>query len=61
MPKTPFLTKLGQDTRGTSAVEYGLILALIVIAMLVGLTNLSSQSNGVWGGFTGKITAVMPS
>ena len=59
MPKMTFLLKLAQDDRGTSAVEYGLILSLIVIALLAGLTNLGSQTNGVWGGFTGKASTAM--
>lgn len=41
-------TKLKRDERGATAVEYGLILALIVLAMLTALTGLASKSVAMW-------------
>lgn len=37
------------NRRGATAVEYGLIAALIVIAMMGGLRTLGGGANGMWG------------
>jgi pilus assembly protein Flp/PilA len=37
------------DQRGATAIEYGLIAALIVIAMMSGLSKLGGGANGMWG------------
>ncbi len=37
-----------RDRRGASAVEYGLIIALVVIAMFAGLRNTANATTGVW-------------
>jgi pilus assembly protein Flp/PilA len=42
------LRKLGVDTRGATAIEYGLIAALIAIACVGGLKSLGGGSNGMW-------------
>ena len=49
--------RLRSDQRGATAVEYGLIAALIVIAMLTGLSALGGGSNGMWTTLKTKITA----
>lgn len=41
-------TRLGQDERGVSAVEYGLICALIVLAMVAALAQVASASTSLW-------------
>jgi len=41
--------KLGADQRGATAIEYGLIAALIVIAMMSGLESLGGGVGGMWG------------
>ena len=38
-----------RDQRGATAIEYGLIAALIVIAMMGGLSTLGGGANGMWG------------
>jgi pilus assembly protein Flp/PilA len=43
------LRKLRVDTRGATAIEYGLIAALIIIAMMGGLQALGGGTNGLWG------------
>lgn len=43
------LRMLGRDRRGATATEYGLIAALIVIAMMGGLRTLGGGANGMWG------------
>ena len=39
---------LRADDRGATAVEYGLIAALIVVAMVGGLSALGGGTNGMW-------------
>jgi pilus assembly protein Flp/PilA len=53
------LRTLGADQRGATAIEYGLICALIIIAMMGGLEALGGGANGMWGRVLAKITAVM--
>jgi pilus assembly protein Flp/PilA len=43
------LRKLCGDARGATAIEYGLICALIIIAMMGGLQALGGGTNGMWG------------
>ena len=43
------LRKLCADRRGATAIEYGLIIALIALAMMGGLSKLGGGSNGMWG------------
>ncbi len=42
------LRMLGADKRGATAIEYGLICALIVIAMMGGLQALGGGTGGMW-------------
>ena len=44
-----YLRTLRADDRGATAIEYGLIAALIVVAMIGGLKTLGGGSNGMWG------------
>ncbi|MCP8891073.1 Flp family type IVb pilin [Sphingomonas faeni] len=37
-----------RESRGATAVEYGLILAFVVIAMIVGLTGLAGSTTRMW-------------
>ncbi len=41
-------SKLIKDERGASAVEYGLIAALIVIAMIAGLVQVATATTSMW-------------
>lgn len=43
-----FLRTLRADTQGATAIEYGLIAALIVVAMIGGLKALGGGSGGMW-------------
>jgi pilus assembly protein Flp/PilA len=40
---------LGADQRGATAIEYGLIAALIIVAMIAGLQGLGGASGAMWG------------
>ena len=48
MSKTTFLTRLFQDEHGATAVEYGLICAMIVIAMLTALNGVANETIKMW-------------
>ena len=48
-----------RDVRGTTAIEYGLIAALVAIGMLVGLQALGAGNNSSWGNTSDKITGAM--
>lgn len=43
------LSKLLHCRRGATAVEYGLIVSLIVIAMLASLQLVANQNTAIWG------------
>ena len=43
-----FLRVLGANKRGATAIEYGLIAALIVVAMMGGLKTLGGGAGGMW-------------
>lgn len=47
------------DQGGATAIEYGLIAALIVIAMMAGLSKLGGGANGMWGKVGNEVTNVM--
>lgn len=53
------LRRLGADARGATAIEYGLICALIVIAMMGGLSALGGGANGMWGKLSANVTTAM--
>ena len=40
---------LGADQRGATAIEYGLICALIAVAAIGGMQSLGGGSAGMWG------------
>lgn len=37
-----------RDSRGATAVEYGLILTLIVVAMIASLTSVATKTTDMW-------------
>ena len=43
-----FLKRLGRDERGATAVEYGLILGLIFLAMLGALSAFGQEAIAMW-------------
>ena len=49
------LTKLNRDERGATAIEYGLIAALVALIIIAGLNALSTGLNGL---FTRVATAL---
>jgi pilus assembly protein Flp/PilA len=47
--------RLLADDTGATAIEYGLICALIVIAMIAGLNALGGGSGGMWSVVSQKV------
>lgn len=43
------LRLLGADARGATAIEYGLICALIAVAAIGGMQSLGGGVGGMWG------------
>ncbi|MEO6112827.1 MAG: Flp family type IVb pilin [Sphingomicrobium sp.] len=51
--------KLRSDRRGATAIEYGLIVALIAVAVVGAMKNLGGGSNGMWGKLDNKVAESM--
>ena len=51
--------KLYADKRGATAIEYGLIAALIVVAMMGGLSALGGGATGMWGKLSNTVSTNM--
>lgn len=51
-----FLRHLLATQRGATAVEYGLIVAMIVIAMIGSLGYLGEQTSGMWSNISNEVT-----
>ncbi len=49
------LSSLKSDVKGATAVEYGLIIALIVLAMIVAFSNVATKTNNMWNNVTDKV------
>lgn len=53
------LRMLRRDNRGATAIEYGLIAALIVVAMMGGLRAMGGGAGGMWSGIDSDLQNVM--
>jgi pilus assembly protein Flp/PilA len=53
------ITWFARDNRGTTAIEYGLIVALVAIGFLAGLKALGDGNSASWGATSNKITGAM--
>ncbi len=51
------LTILCRDDRGATALEYGLILCLIVVVMVVGMTALGHETVGQWNFVSSQVAS----
>ena len=49
------LIKLIGNMRGATAVEYGLILALIFLAMVVGVVAVGTSTSNLWGNVSNQV------
>ena len=53
------MRRLRSDKRGGTAIEYGLIVALIAVAAIGGMSSLGGGSNGMWGKLDNKVADSM--
>ena len=51
--------KLRSDKRGATAIEYGLIAALIAVAAMSGMKALGGGANGMWGRLDNRVADAM--
>ena len=58
MELSKLLKRIGNDNSGATAVEYGLIAALIVIAMLGALNSVASETISMWDKVTNEVSSV---
>lgn len=55
---TVHLKRLARDRRAATAVEYGFIVSLIVIAIIAAVQGLASQTTGTWNNVATKVKDV---
>ena len=48
MKLTTFLKHIGNDNSGATAIEYGLIISLIVVAMVAALNGVANETIDMW-------------
>jgi pilus assembly protein Flp/PilA len=53
------LRRMRSDKRGATAIEYGLIVSLIVVAIIGALSNLGGGAGGMWGKLDAEVTKAM--
>jgi pilus assembly protein Flp/PilA len=49
------LRRFARDTKGATAVEYGLIIALVVLAMLAGLSSTANGTINMWNDIASNV------
>ena len=54
--RRPGLIGLVRDCRGATAVEYGFILALIVLAMIAALKDVGNTTSSMWNNINSKVS-----
>ena len=54
-----YVSKFWADESGATAIEYGLIVALIVITIIVSMQGVADGTTGLWAVVTGKVTSAM--
>lgn len=50
------LKALMRSQSGATAVEYGLIVALIVLAIIASLANVADKTTGMWGKVSNEVS-----
>ena len=53
------LLRILRDNRGATAIEYGLIVALIVIAIIGAMEGVANENTGLWAVVTDKVTSTL--
>lgn len=52
-----YMKRFGRNTSGATAIEYALIGALIIIAVVASFTILGSSSNGLWANINANVSS----
>lgn len=47
--------RLPRCERGATAVEYALILAMVVLAMITALSTVANKTTGMWGNVSNRV------
>ncbi len=55
-----YIGGFARNARGATAIEYGLILALLVIAIISGMAALGGATGDMWHNMTEKVVAAEP-
>jgi pilus assembly protein Flp/PilA len=53
---TAALVLFARDRRGATATEYGLILAFVFLALLVGVTGVGTETSRMWSFVSGSVS-----
>lgn len=57
MTMKAILKLLARDSRGATAIEYGLIVALIAVAAIGGMKEMAGGSGSMWGDIQTQVSA----
>jgi pilus assembly protein Flp/PilA len=60
MSTSLFFIRLLRDDRGATAIEYGLIVSLIAMAMIGAFSGIADENIGLWGRIQTKVSAATP-
>ncbi|MDB5432559.1 MAG: Flp family type IVb pilin [Caulobacter sp.] len=52
---TKFLTRFASDDSGATAIEYGLIVALIAVVIITAVTTLGTKLDAAFGSINAKL------
>lgn len=52
-----FITRFAKDESGATAIEYGLIAALIAVGIILALTTLGGKLSGIFGKVSDELEA----
>ena len=54
-----FIKKLVRNEKGATAIEYGLIVAMIAMAIIGAVKSVADENNGLWAIVKDNVTTVM--
>ena len=54
-----FLKRLGKDNSGATAIEYGLIVSLVVISIVGALNSVASETSDMWTDVSREVREVV--
>ena len=59
MNLTNLLKRIGRDNSGATAIEYGLIASLVVIASIGAFDAVANENNGIWARVKNSVIEVL--